>query len=48
MAGHIKAVIMDESETKVDLGEIAVDVDTEAEKMYRKEVDFWVLPCFAW
>lgn len=44
MAGQIKAAKMGELETKVDLGESTVYVDTEAEMMYRKKVDFWVLP----
>lgn len=44
MAGQRKLEKMGESEAKVDLGESAVYVDTEAEKMYRKKVDFWVLP----
>lgn len=44
MADQVKMEKMGESETKVDMGESAVYVDTEAEKMYRKKVDFWVLP----
>ncbi|KAJ5524976.1 allantoate permease [Penicillium frequentans] len=44
MADQVKTEKMGESEIKVDLGESADYVDKEAENMYRKKVDFWVLP----
>ncbi|KAJ5948480.1 hypothetical protein N7454_001787 [Penicillium verhagenii] len=47
MADKTKAELMvepQESQLKIDMGESAVYVDEEAERLYRRKVDFWVLP----
>ncbi|KAJ5947065.1 hypothetical protein N7466_000080 [Penicillium verhagenii] len=47
MADKTKAELMvepQELQIKIDMGESAVYVDEEAERLYRKKVDFWVLP----